>query len=332
METDAQVRREAGEIAVGMTPVEVRGRPWLGRAALGVGLAVGAAAVGLVGSQSLVFFWETVLVQVLFATSVNLLLGYANMPSFGQAAFFGMGAYTVAELHGQLPVPLALGAALVCATLGAFFLGLVAVRVSGIAFSMITLAVAEGLYLVVYQTSTFGGENGIPNVLPGHLGTTAYWFVVLGVVALAMAGYWAVVHSPFGALLKGIRDDPKRVRFLGVPVFERRLLAFVLAGAGAGIAGGLMAYASGVVSPDGMAWTQSGYPIIMALVGGVHTFWGPALGALVITWVLQTVGQATPAYLLPVGAILLFVLFVAQEGLLPLGVRLWRRLVHAGQA
>jgi branched-chain amino acid transport system permease protein len=295
---------------------------------LGLGaLAVAAvAAVPVLGSQSTVFFWETVLVQVLFATSVNLLVGYANMPSFGQAAFFGIGAYTVAELAPHLPVPLSLLGAILVSGVCAALIGLLAVRVSGIAFSMITLAIAEGLYLVVYQTPTFGGENGIPNILPGSLGTQAFWWLLVAGVGVGMAGLYGIVRSPFGLVLQGIREDPKRTQFLGVHVFWRRFWAFVFAGAAAGVAGGLMAYASGVVAPDTLNWTQSGYPIIMALVGGLRTFWGPALGAVLITWVLQVFGQATPAYLLPVGAVLLAVLLVAPEGLLPKGLALLRRL------
>ena len=271
--------------------------------------------VPFVANQSQVFFWENVGVQVLFATSVNLLIGYANMPSFGQAAFYGVGAYTVAELASRWPPVLALVAAAVFGGMAAFVLGLVAVRTRGTAFSMVTLAVGQGLYLVAYQTSTFGGENGLPGIAALGLSQTGLWFVLMAFLAAGMFFYYRVVHSPFGDTLKGIRDDPKRAAFLGIPVFWRRLTAFTFAGVGAALAGGMLAYAGGIVTPDQLYWTQSGYPIIMALVGGTHAFWGPAVGALVVTWLLQVLGQMTPAYLLPVGFILLGVLVLAPNGL-----------------
>jgi branched-chain amino acid transport system permease protein len=300
---------------------------------LAVAGAAMAAALPHLVSQSQLYFWETVLVQVLFATSVNLLWGYANLPSFGQAAFFGMGAYTVAEMASRWAVPACLAAAVAAGALAALLLGIAVVRVGGTAFSMVTLAIGQGLYLAAYQTPTFGGENGIPDVLPRGLTPGAYWLVLVAGVALGMAFLYRVVHSPFGLTLMGIRDDPKRAQFLGIPVYRRRLLAFVFAGATGALAGGLMAYASGIVTPDSLYWTQSGYPVVMAVVGGIHTFWGPALGALVVTWILQQLSQVTPAYLLPLGAVLLAVLMAAPRGLMGLGER-WveRRWGHGGSA
>lgn len=275
------------------------------------------------GSQSSIFFWETVGVAMLFATSTNLLLGYANMPSFGQAAFYGVGAYTVAEISSRVPVSVAILLALLAGAAAAFLVGLIAVRTRATAFSMITLAAGQGLYLLAYQSSLVGGETGISNILPIGFSFTGFWIFLAAVVAVALLGYRALTRTAFGVVLTGIRDDQKRAEFLGVPVFWRRLAAFVLAGAGAGLAGGLMAYANGIATPDMMYWTQAGYPIIMAIIGGMRSFWGPAVGAVLLTWMLQTIGQATPAYLLPVGAVLLLVLILAPDGL----VSLLRRIV-----
>ena len=293
-------------------------------------ILLGVLYLAYTGNQSSIFFWEAAAVAILFATSTNLLLGYANMPSFGQAAFYGIGAYTVAEFSAHTAVPIALLAAIILSAAAALLIGLIAVRTRAIAFSMVTLAVGQGLYLLAYQSSLVGGENGLPDILPHGFSQVGFWLFLCLVVALALFGYRVLTRTAFGVVLTGIRDDPKRAEFLGVPIFWRRLAAFTLAGAGAGLAGGLMAYSSGIVTPDMMYWTQAGYPIFMAILGGMRSFWGPAVGAVILTWLLQSVGQATPAYLLPIGAILLLLLIVAPNGLISLAQRAVRgaRIVH----
>lgn len=301
------------------------GRRLPGPLAVAALVAAFVVALPLAGNRSQLFFWETVAVQVLFATSVNLLFGYANMASFGQAAFYGLGAYATAELaRAGLPVMLVLPVATLAAAIAGLLVGAVATRASGVAFSMVTLAVGQGLYLVAFQSGLVGGENGIPGVLPQGWTATAFWYLVVASTAVGLAAYHVVVHSPFGQTLVAIREDPKRAAFLGVDVRRLRIAAFVWAASGAGLAGSLMAYSSGTVTPDYLYWTQSGYPVIMALVGGMRVFWGPALGAFLITWLLRVLGQATPAYLFFVGLVLLAVLVFAPEGLLPLLGRLRR--------
>jgi branched-chain amino acid transport system permease protein len=319
--------------------------PSFRRAAL-IALSVVVAAFVLLlphhATSSEVFFWETVAVQVLFATSVNLLFGDAGIPSFGQAAFFGVGAYTVgktASAHWSIIAALLLGIAL--AAVAALVTGLLTWRITGLAFSMLTLAVAQALYTIIVKVGSLGGYNGLSDVLPGKLfglqllATDDLWYFTAIAVALGMLGLWRVSRSPFGDSLRAIREDPVRAQFLGLNVRAYRVLAFVISGAAAGLAGGLYAYAYTTVDPTNFYWTTSANPIIMSLVGGMRVFLGPAVGAFLITWLLQTLGQATTSYVLYLGLILLFVLLFLPEGILgfPSRAAMWRRhrsVVHPG--
>jgi branched-chain amino acid transport system permease protein len=295
-----------------------------GTIALVLVLIVAVALVPRLGLGQLAL-WEDVVIQILFATSVNLLLGYANIPSFGQAAFYGAGAYTVAVLaQANWPPVVALAAAIAVAAALALATGLVTSRVTGLAFSMVTLAIGQVIYTFVLQSNTVGGEGGMSGVAPpahglfGLTNPTHLWWFIVAVAAVGMVGLWWVVSSPFGRALTAIREDPKRAAFLGIGVRRYRIAAFVIAGAAGGLAGGLYAYSASIVAPSVLNWTQSASPIMMALVGGIHTFLGPALGAILLTWLLYVLGQATPAYLLYVGIILLAFLLAVPRGLVAL--------------
>jgi branched-chain amino acid transport system permease protein len=308
--------------------VRAAGRWWA--IALAAAVAAGALAIPRLGLGQLAL-WEDVAIQVLFATSVNLLLGYANIPSFGQAAFYGAGAYTVALLaQSAWPPLLALAAAVAVAAALAFVTGLITSRVTGLAFSMVTLAIGQVLYTFVLQSNAAGGEGGISGVSPPARGlfdltqpVHLWWFILL-CVAVAMLALWWVVSSPFGRALTAIREDPKRAAFLGIAVRRYRVMAFTIAGGAAGLAGGLYAYSTTIVAPAVLDWTQSASPIMMALVGGMHTFLGPALGAVLITWLLYVLGQATRAYLLYVGIVLLAFVLLVPRGIVSIPDRLHR--------
>ncbi|MCL6595903.1 MAG: branched-chain amino acid ABC transporter permease [Firmicutes bacterium] len=311
------------------------GRWWA--VALAVAVVAWAVAVPRLGLGQLAL-WEDVAIQVLFATSVNLLLGYANIPSFGQAAFYGAGAYTVALLAQSAWPPLAaLAAAVAVAAALAFVTGLITSRVTGLAFSMVTLAIGQVLYTFVLQSNAAGGEGGISGVAPPARGlfdltqpVHLWWFILL-CVAVAMLALWWVVSSPFGRALTAIREDPKRAAFLGIAVRRYRVMAFTIAGGAAGLAGGLYAYSTTIVAPAVLNWTQSASPIMMALVGGMHTFLGPALGAVLITWLLYVLGQATRAYLLYVGVVLLAFVLLVPRGIVSIP-DLLRRLAGGRRA
>lgn len=309
------------------------------RLALVAGVAVAVAAVVVtmpsVGTSADLFFWELVAIQILFAISVNLMIGHAGVFSFGQAAFFGIGAYATGLLAPHaLPPPLAIIVAVALSGIAALAIGVVVTQAQGLAMAMLTLAIAQSFYSLAFHVQALGGENGLPNVrrLPfaglDLSDQTVFWFfcmawVVVGVLALRL-----IVSSPFGHALHMIRDDSKRAEFLGLNVRAYRIAVFAIGGAGAGLAGSLNAYVNEFVAPDVLYWTHSGDPIIMSLIGGFSTFWGPVLGAVVYSTVTRQISQLTPAWVLYVGIVFYgFVLFL-PNGILgaPEGMRTqWRR-------
>ena len=308
---------------------------------LAAGLAL--AAIGLIpllANGSALYFWETVAIQMLYATSVNLLLGYAGIPSFGQAAFFGAGAY-VAALLGPLgwPVPLVVLAAMLVAGLIAAGSGLITSRVGGLAFSMLTLAIAQALYTLVFHSTFLGGENGFPGLRPAPLGPidfgdrTVYWFLVVVFVAAGMLAYWVIVRSPFGYALKAIRHNPGRATYLGIDVRRYVVATFVMAGCGGGLAGAIFAFANQIVTPDVLFWTRSGDPIIMGIIGGRHAFLGPMLGAFLYTVLTRQLSEVTSNFMLVIGIVFMFFLVALPEGLvrLPATVAQGVRRVRARQ-
>jgi branched-chain amino acid transport system permease protein len=198
---------------------------------------------------------------------------------------------------------------------------------------MLTLAFGQALYQLTFVFKDItGGENGIPGILRGtvlgiNLGNpVTYWYFGLFWLALGV-GFLALVHaSPFGHTLRVIRDDPKRAGFLGIPVFRYQLGSYVIAGAIGALAGALYALLAGIVTQDMLYWTLSGDPLIMSLIGGLRTFWGPAAGAVLFIWVQDQLARQTGAWILYQGlTFLVFVLFL-PEGLasLPRRYQLWR--------
>ena len=307
----------------------LRWAPWV------AGAAIVVVGVSLSREHATVYFWSTVAVMALYATSVNLLIGYAGIPSFGQAAYFGLGAYTVGLMSATTPAPMLLAIPLggVVAAVGALLVGLVGLRVSGLAFSMLTLAFAQALFTLTFRLPVLGGENGFVGILPQRIlgldlagEPVLLWLSVVALVAVGIAGLRLVVVSPFGRTLRMMRDDPRRASFLGIPVFRYQTAAFVIAGFVAGICGATYSYLQGVVGPDYLFWTRSGEPIIMSIVGGMRHFAGPTVGTIVYLWTVDTLSKRTAAWVLWVGIAFLAVVIAAPEGILglPATVRRWR--------
>lgn len=227
----------------------------------------------------------------LFACAFNLLLGFTGLLSFGHAAFFGSAAYITGwfvKSQGWTP-ELAIVAGAVGAGLIGLVVGLVAIRRQGIYFAMITLAIAQMVYFVCLQASFTGGEDGLQGVPRGQLfgiiplqsDTNMYYFVVALFVACFLL-ISRIVHSPFGQVLKMIRENEPRAISLGYRVDRYKLLAFVLSSALAGLAGSLKTLVMGFATLSDVHWSMSGEVILMTLLGGVGTFFGPVMGAGIV--------------------------------------------------
>ena len=227
----------------------------------------------------------------LFACAFNLLLGYTGLLSFGHAAFFGSAAYVTGWfIKAQNWTPeLGLLAGTVAAALIGLVVGLVAIRRQGIYFAMITLAIAQMVFFVCLQAPFTGGEDGLQGVPRGRfLGlislesdTVMYYFVVAIFIA-SFLGIARVVNSPFGQVLKMIRENEARAVSLGYHVDRYKLLAFVLSAALAGLAGALKTIVMGFATLSDVHWSMSGEVILMTLLGGVGTFFGPVLGSGIV--------------------------------------------------
>ena len=278
----------------------------------------------------------------LFACAFNLLLGFTGLLSFGHAAFFGAGAYGAGYSMlrwGATPeVGLFIGV-LIATLLGALF-GALAIRRQGIYFAMITLALAQMVYFVCLQAPFTGGEDGLQGVPRGRLlgllslqperDQPAYvmYYVVLGIFA---AGFWLIyrsVHSPFGQVLKAIRENEPRALSLGYDVDRYKLLAFTLSAALAGLAGATKTLVLGFATLTDVHWQTSGEVVLMNLVGGVGTILGPVIGAGVIVTLqnelADKVGSLVTVFM---GAIFIVCVLLFRRGLVGEGIAFYRRMV-----
>lgn len=267
-----------------------------------------------------------VLIFAIAASSLNLILGFGGMVCFGQAAFVGLGAYTVAILaqSGQVSALLSWPLAMLVSALAAALVGAVSLRTRGVYFIMITLAFAQMFYFLVVSLKNYGGDDGLPlparSSLPGlSLGNDQqfYWLVLL-LAALVMAGLQRLLNSPFGWLLQGIKENETRMLALGTPVRRLQWSAFVLSGALAGLAGALLVNLNGLATPHLMHWTQSGQLMIMVIIGGAGLLWGGVLGATVLLLLEELLSAYTLHWQLALGLLLLAVVLFAPQGLLAL--------------
>ena len=257
----------------------------------GTGLRLAAAAVGvllllvpLAGDQFAMVLLIEIFVLVLFATSLHFIMGPGGMVSFGHAAYFGLGAYGAALVvkFFQLPMELAIFAGVSAAIGGAAVFGWFCVRLSGVYFAMLTLAFAQIAWSVVFQWDGLtSGDDGILNVWPSEWarGKAVYYYLSL---LICGAGVWFLrraLHAPFGYALRAGRDSPLRADAIGIDVNRHQWIAFMVAGALAGVAGSLFVFSKGSVFPDIMAIPQSIDGLMMVLLGGVKTLTGPIVGA-----------------------------------------------------
>jgi branched-chain amino acid transport system permease protein len=268
-----------------------------------------------------------ILIFALAATSLNLILGFGGMVSFGHAAFVGVGAYALGILMqgGVVSAWIGLPAAMLTAGFFALVIGVVSLRTQGVYFIMITLAFAQMLYYLMVSLKSYGGDDGL--ALAGRskldLGLdigndSTFYYLVLTLTVLVFLGLHRLLNSSFGHALQAIRENEARMSAIGFPVYRCKLAAFVLAGALAGLAGALLANQSGFVSPSMLQWSQSGMLMVMVILGGVGHFYGGLVGAVVFLVLEEVLSAHTIHWQLGLGAVLLGVVLLAPNGLLSL--------------
>ena len=267
---------------------------------LWVALAVMVAFLVLAPTVVYPVFLMKVMCFALFACAFNLLIGFGGLLSFGHAMFLGTAGYAAAHASkawGWNPEFAVLFATL-CSTALGVVVGLLAIRRQGIYFAMITLALSQMVFFFYLQTPFTGGEDGIQAVPRGHLfgmidlaDNTAMYVFVLVVFLVGFGAIWRIVHSPFGQVLKAIRENEPRALSLGYDTDLYKLVAFILSGTFAGMAGGLKSLVFQLASLTDVHWSMSGEVVLMTLVGGLGTLFGPVVGAAVIVTMQNYLAQ-----------------------------------------
>lgn len=281
-----------------------------------------------------VSFASRVMIFAIAATSLNLVLGYGGMISFGHAAFVGTGAYAASILmvEGVTSAWIAWPAAVGAAALAAWLIGAASLRTRGVYFIMITLAFAQMTFYLVNSMKAYGGDEGLTLPRRPSLGfdlgnETAFYYVVLCLLGAMIFGLHRLTQSRFGRVIRATRENAARAEAIGFPVFRYQLACFVIAGAAGGLAGALLAAHGKYVNPGVLHWTQSGTLMVMVILGGVGRLWGGVLGALVLLSIEHVLADYRIGWLaalapnyqqhagLAVGAILLAIVLFAPQGL-----------------
>ncbi len=286
-----------------------------------------------------VSFASRILIYALAATTLNLILGYGGMVSFGHAAFFGAGAYTVgiAMVHGVDSAWITWPLAIAVSAVLALAIGAISVRTRGVYFIMITLAFAQMMYYLVLGLKAYGGEEGINLPSRSIIGfgidlknDVTFYYVCLVVLAAALYLMQRVIHARFGNVILAIRENETRMETIGFPTFRYKLVCFVIAGGVCGLAGALIANQTKFVNPNLLHWPVSGELMIMVILGGLAYLYGGVIGAFVLLFLDELISPYTIYSKLYVGLVLLAIVLFAPQGIAGL-VAKWRR-GRTGQA
>lgn len=272
-------------------------------------------------------------ILAIFAMSLGLIIGYAGIISLGHAAFFGIGAYTIALLSEKMTnsYVLLITSVLLCAVI-ALITGAIFVRTSHFYFLMITLAFGQMVYALFFQSSWAGASDGLPVMADLNLGFGAifnpeqYYFVMVSAFIIVYIFLRLYVHSPAGKITKGVMENEARMRSLGYNTRLYKLLTYTIAGALAGLAGSLYAFFNLFVTPDLTYWMFSGQVLIMVIIGGVGTLLGPAIGSAVYILLQNVISFYTDRWVLILGAILVTLVLVGRGGIVNWFQSLWTYL------
>jgi branched-chain amino acid transport system permease protein len=277
-----------------------------------------------------VYMASLILLTGLLATSLNLVLGFGGMYQFHHAVFYGTGAYTLALMLTKSGLPAWTG--YVVAPFAAAFLGLIigmiCVRLSKLYFGMLQISLGSLVWAIVFRWYSFtGGDDGIHGIsIPKMLSAShgAYYFTLI-MTALSLVLMYRVVHSPFGRTFQAVRDNPERCEAIGIHVRRHQLAGEVIAGFFAGVAGTLFVTVEASVFPDLMFWTLSLEILIMCLLGGWFTFFGPMLGAAIMVILRTFVGIYTEYWTLVLGIVLMLLIFFMPDGVLGMAKKIGKR-------
>jgi branched-chain amino acid transport system permease protein len=280
-----------------------------------------AAATGSTFAMTL---FARIMIMALAALSLNLIMGYGGMVSFGHAAYLGIGGYAVGILakegitSGFVQWP----AAIAASALYALVVGALSLRTRGVYFIMITLAFAQMIYYVAIGLDRYGGDDGLTIYRNSQFGglidignKTVFYYLCFALLMAGIYAVWRIVNSRFGLVIQGARSNERRMRAIGFPTFRYKLACFVIAGAMCGLAGALLANQTNYISPALMGWTRSGDLIVMAVLGGMRAAFGPLIGAMTFLLLEDVLSRATDYPNLIIGPLLLIVAIYVNGGI-----------------
>jgi branched-chain amino acid transport system permease protein len=276
------------------------------------------------GNTFMVSLFTRIVILAIAAVSLNLIMGFGGMVSFGHAVYLGIGGYAVGILakegidSGLLQWPLALAAS----ALFALAVGALCLRTRGVYFIMITLAFAQMVYYVAIGLDRYGGDDGMTIYRRSQFGglidlsnKMAFYYLCLALLLGTIYIVWRLVHSRFGMVIQGARSNERRMRAIGFPTYRYKLLCFVFAGMLCGLAGALLANHTDFISPALMHWTRSGDLIVMAVLGGMGTVFGPVIGAVALLVLEELLSGITEYWQIILGPLFLLVVLFARGGI-----------------
>ncbi|HMF21615.1 MAG TPA: branched-chain amino acid ABC transporter permease [Pseudolabrys sp.] len=292
--------------------------------ALLVALVLLPIYVEATGSRFLLTLFTRIVILAIAAVSLNLILGYGGMMSFGHAAYLGIGGYAVGMLafegvpSGFVQWPVAL----LVSALFALVIGALSLRTRGVYFIMITLAFAQMTYYIVAGLARYGGDDGLTLqkrsqfITPINLSNKVqFYYICLALLCASIYLVWRIVNSRFGLAVQGARSNETRMRAIGFPTYRYKLTCFVIAGTLCGLAGALIANHTDFVSPAMMYWTRSGDLIIMVVLGGMASTFGPLFGAVALLVLEEALSGITEYWQIILGPLLLLVVLFARGGI-----------------
>ena len=278
----------------------------------------------LIGNVFVLTLFTRIIILALAATSLNLILGYGGMMSFGHAAYLGIGGYAVGILahegiaSGFVQFP----AAVLASALFALVVGALSLRTRGVYFIMITLAFGQMIYYVIAGLDRYGSDDGLTIYRRSQFGglidlsnRTAFYYICLGLLFACLYLVWRIVNSRFGLVIQGIRSNERRMQAIGFPAYRYRLACFVIAGAMCGLAGALLANHTEFVSPSIMYWTRSGDLMVMVILGGIGSLFGPLIGTIAFLALEEVLSGITEYWQIIIGPLLLLVVLFGRGGI-----------------